>query len=247
MQRHAEGQRVVVFIEESQSMPLATLEEIRLLSNLETRNDKLLQIVLFGQPELDENLRRARHPAAARPHHAQLLAGAADRRRRCANTWRSGCARRAIAAPICSPRGRAAPSRTATERPYAPHQPDRRQGAARRIRREHPHHHICKHLRAAVGDSEFSGPSRYRQSQHWLYPAGAVLGALAVGVLIYLHEQGSSGAISRPRASLPRRAQPEATIRPFRLCRTTRCRPINRRFLQPTIQLPQRYPEGGDF
>jgi septal ring-binding cell division protein DamX len=39
-------------------MPLATLEEIRLLSNLETRNDKLLQIVLFGQPELDENLRR---------------------------------------------------------------------------------------------------------------------------------------------------------------------------------------------
>jgi type II secretory pathway predicted ATPase ExeA len=56
--RYAEDQRVVVFIEESQSMPLATLEEIRLLSNLETRNDKLLQIVLFGQPELDENLRR---------------------------------------------------------------------------------------------------------------------------------------------------------------------------------------------
>jgi type II secretory pathway predicted ATPase ExeA len=56
--RHAEGKRVVMFVEESQSMPLATLEEIRLLSNLETRNDKLLQIVLFGQPELDENLRR---------------------------------------------------------------------------------------------------------------------------------------------------------------------------------------------
>ena len=56
--RHADGKRVVAFIEESQSMPLATLEEIRLLSNLETRNDKLLQIVLFGQPELDENLRR---------------------------------------------------------------------------------------------------------------------------------------------------------------------------------------------
>jgi type II secretory pathway predicted ATPase ExeA len=59
VRRHAEGKRVVVFIEESQSMPLATLEEIRLLSNLETRNDKLLQIVLFGQPELDENLRRS--------------------------------------------------------------------------------------------------------------------------------------------------------------------------------------------
>lgn len=37
-------------------MPLATLEEIRLLSNLETKQDKLLQIVLFGQPELDDNL-----------------------------------------------------------------------------------------------------------------------------------------------------------------------------------------------
>ena len=58
VKRHAEGKRVVVFSEESQSMPLATLEEIRLLSNLETRNDKLLQIVLFGQPELDTNLRR---------------------------------------------------------------------------------------------------------------------------------------------------------------------------------------------
>jgi len=57
LKRFAEGKRVVVFVEESQSMPLATLEEIRLLSNLETKNDKLLQIVLFGQPELDDNLR----------------------------------------------------------------------------------------------------------------------------------------------------------------------------------------------
>ncbi|NIU78328.1 MAG: AAA family ATPase, partial [Gammaproteobacteria bacterium] len=48
--------QVVVFVEEAQSMPIATLEEIRLLSNLETNRDKLLQIVLFGQPELDANL-----------------------------------------------------------------------------------------------------------------------------------------------------------------------------------------------
>jgi len=58
LKRHGEGKRVVIFVEESQGMPLATLEEIRLLSNLETKNDKLLQIVLFGQPELDENLRQ---------------------------------------------------------------------------------------------------------------------------------------------------------------------------------------------
>jgi MSHA biogenesis protein MshM len=50
------NQRVVVLVEETQSMPVDTLEEIRLLSNLETKNEKLLQIVLFGQPELDENL-----------------------------------------------------------------------------------------------------------------------------------------------------------------------------------------------
>jgi type II secretory pathway predicted ATPase ExeA len=56
IERHTEGRQVVIFVEEAQGMPLATLEEIRLLSNLETRHDKLLQIVLFGQPELDVNL-----------------------------------------------------------------------------------------------------------------------------------------------------------------------------------------------
>jgi MSHA biogenesis protein MshM len=56
LDRHEAGKRVVIFVEEAQGMPLATLEEIRLLSNLETKHDKLLQMVLFGQPELDENL-----------------------------------------------------------------------------------------------------------------------------------------------------------------------------------------------
>jgi MSHA biogenesis protein MshM len=58
LERHAAGRQVVMFVEESQSMPIATLEEIRLLSNLETAHSKLLQIVLFGQPELEENLRQ---------------------------------------------------------------------------------------------------------------------------------------------------------------------------------------------
>lgn len=56
LQRHMEDKQVVLFIEEAQGMPLDTLEEIRLLSNLETDQNKLLQIILFGQPELDENL-----------------------------------------------------------------------------------------------------------------------------------------------------------------------------------------------
>ena len=56
--RHAAGASVVVFIEEAQSMPLETLEEVRLLSNLETHHHQLMQIVLFGQPELDRKLEK---------------------------------------------------------------------------------------------------------------------------------------------------------------------------------------------
>jgi MSHA biogenesis protein MshM len=53
---HSEGKQVVALIDEAHAMPLPTLEEVRLLSNLETGTDKLLQIVLFGQPELDQHL-----------------------------------------------------------------------------------------------------------------------------------------------------------------------------------------------
>ncbi len=58
LQRHSENHQVVMFVEEAQSMPIETLEEIRLLSNLETQQNKLLQIVLFGQPELDHMISR---------------------------------------------------------------------------------------------------------------------------------------------------------------------------------------------
>ena len=57
LEKHANNKQVVVFVEEAQSMPIETLEEIRLLSNLETNDHKLLQMILFGQPELDEKLR----------------------------------------------------------------------------------------------------------------------------------------------------------------------------------------------
>ncbi|MBK9446076.1 MAG: AAA family ATPase [Betaproteobacteria bacterium] len=50
------GKQVVVLIDEAHAMPAETLEEIRLLSNLESNRHKLLQIVLFGQPELDARL-----------------------------------------------------------------------------------------------------------------------------------------------------------------------------------------------
>ena len=52
------GRSVVLLIDEAQALPLATMEAVRLLSNLETEKRKLLHIVLFGQPELDLLLRR---------------------------------------------------------------------------------------------------------------------------------------------------------------------------------------------
>ncbi len=64
LKKHADNRQVVLFVEEAQSMPIETLEEIRLLSNLETDENKLLQMVLFGQPELDEKL--------SAPHIRQL-------------------------------------------------------------------------------------------------------------------------------------------------------------------------------
>jgi general secretion pathway protein A len=50
------GRRVLLLVDEAQNLQPSTLEEIRLLSNLETSTAKLIQILLFGQPELDELL-----------------------------------------------------------------------------------------------------------------------------------------------------------------------------------------------
>ena len=63
---HAQhGRRVVVCIDEAQAIPVRTVESLRLLSNLETEKRKLLQLVLLGQPDLDDKL--------ARPEIRQLL------------------------------------------------------------------------------------------------------------------------------------------------------------------------------
>ena len=56
IERYGAGKRVVMLIDEAHAMPAESLEEIRLLSNLESKATKLLQIALFAQPELDERL-----------------------------------------------------------------------------------------------------------------------------------------------------------------------------------------------
>ena len=55
---HAEGRRIIVLVDEAQNLSIDVLEQVRLLTNLETPTQKLLQIILIGQPELRELLDR---------------------------------------------------------------------------------------------------------------------------------------------------------------------------------------------
>ena len=59
LQRAGEGKNCVLIIDEAQNLDTETLEQVRLLSNLETETEKLLQIILIGQPELPEKLKLA--------------------------------------------------------------------------------------------------------------------------------------------------------------------------------------------
>ena len=56
VEKKRQDRQVLLIVDEAQTLPTETLEQVRLLSNLETSREKLLQIVLLGQPELDEKL-----------------------------------------------------------------------------------------------------------------------------------------------------------------------------------------------
>ncbi len=98
------GRRVVILIDEAHVMPEDTLEQVRLLSNLESNRHKLLQIVLFGQPELDQTLAKTElRQLRDRITHSRS-ACARSRWRRWRSIFPSACARPAIAVPRCSRR-----------------------------------------------------------------------------------------------------------------------------------------------
>lgn len=74
---HAQGQRTVLIIDEAQNLSYEVLEQIRLLTNLETNQQRLLQIILLGQPELQEilaqpEMRQLAQRIAARHHLGPL-------------------------------------------------------------------------------------------------------------------------------------------------------------------------------
>ena len=72
LQTHAVGQNNVLIIDEAQMLSAEVLEQLRLLTNLETNERKLLQIVLIGQPELRTMLERPEARAAGATRHRPL-------------------------------------------------------------------------------------------------------------------------------------------------------------------------------
>ena len=200
--RHAEGRQVVIFVEESQSMALATLEEMRLLSNLETKQYKLLQIVLFGQPELDENL--------AKPQIRQL-------RERITHSFSLGPLKPEEVRAYLAFRLRAAGYHGPDLFPPAVirYMAQATAGLTRRINivadkallaafADNTHNVTAKHVRAAVHDSEFSGKVAGRTRHGWLAPTVAfLLGAIAVMGLYraYTHLAGEPAVGPRGNAS----------------------------------------------
>jgi type II secretory pathway predicted ATPase ExeA len=174
------GRRVVVLIDEAHVMPEDTLEQVRLLSNLESNRHKLLQIVLFGQPELDVTL--------AKPSLRQL-------RDRITHTFRTRPFGAGDIAKYLSFRMRAAGYRgpeVFTPRAVV-HITKASDGLSRRINiladksllaayTENTHAITPKHVRAAVADSEFAASTGRRRPAFYLaaaLAAGAVIGAAA--------------------------------------------------------------------
>jgi general secretion pathway protein A len=58
LDQYATGKRVLLIVDEAQNLPIKTLEEVRMLSNLESQKNHLVQIILVGQPELKNKLRK---------------------------------------------------------------------------------------------------------------------------------------------------------------------------------------------
>jgi type II secretory pathway predicted ATPase ExeA len=182
IRRYGEGRRVVIVIDEAHAMPDDTLEQVRLLSNLESNRHKLLQIVLFGQPELDATLAktslrqlrdRITHGFRMRPLSTPEVAKYLSFRMRAAG-YRGP--------DVFKPRAVSLLARAAD-------------GLTRRINiladkallsafTDNGHAVTERHVRAAVRDSEFARVRNWRPGA--LYVAAA---ALAAGVAIGLAAQ----------------------------------------------------------
>jgi type II secretory pathway predicted ATPase ExeA len=205
---YAAGRRVVILVDEAHVMPDETLEQVRLLSNLESNRHKLLQIVLFGQPELDatlakQSLRQLRdritHGFRMRPLAEPEVAKYISFRMRAAG-YRGP--------EVFSPRAVSLIARAAS-------------GLTRRINiladksllsafTENFHAVTDRQVRAAIADSEFAAVRTPRR------PAAFVAAALAGGLLAGAAIQWflSSRPIPSASAPVPVAAPAPAAVRP---------------------------------
>jgi type II secretory pathway predicted ATPase ExeA len=174
---YAEGRQVVVLIDEAHAMPAETLEEIRLLSNLESNRHKLMQLVLFGQPELNEVLarpdmrqlkERITHNFALEPLVREDIAEYLDFRMRAA-----GYKGPSVFAPAAI-REIASASLGLTRRINI--LADKALLAAYS---QNTHQITARHVRAAVADSEFGAMPR-RGGKAWVPAAAATAALVAV-------------------------------------------------------------------
>jgi type II secretory pathway predicted ATPase ExeA/septal ring-binding cell division protein DamX len=207
IQRYAEGRRVVVLIDEAHAMPPETLEEIRLLSNLESNRHKLLQIVLFGQPELDEHLaspgmrqlrERITHSFRLEPLIRKDIDSYIDFRMRAA-----GYRGRNAFAPAAL-RSIAAASKGLTRRINI--LSDKALLAAFA---DSSHEVTAKHARAAIKDCGFGRIGRPSRAG-WLALAGAAAGALLVLAVQFLWPGSTSTRSAAPATASPAASPPPA-------------------------------------
>jgi type II secretory pathway predicted ATPase ExeA len=199
---YAAGRRVVVLIDEAHAMPIETLEEVRLLSNLESNRSKLLQIVLFGQPELDEHL--------AAPNMRQL-------KERITHSFRLEPLVRSDVESYIDFRMRAAGYRGPNVFASKAMKMITRasEGLTRRINiladksllaafADSTHQVTAKHARAAIRDSELGGRRWGTPNAWWLVGAGLAAGLLAgVGLHLYNQWRAAGGAPESAMAHAP--------------------------------------------
>lgn len=207
LQRHGQGRHVVLFVEESQGMPIATLEEIRLLSNLETNQHKLLQIVLFGQPELDDNLRRPQiRQLRERITHSFTLAPLAVK------DIRSYLSFRLHAAGYRGP--------DLFGRRVVEYLAQASEGLTRRVNiiadkallaafADGTHNVSLAHVKAAVRDSEFAGKTGRAPTPQLVYALGGVVIGGVLGVAAFA---GYEALRDRPVLPAETAARPSLTV-----------------------------------
>ena len=179
IKRFGDGRRVVILIDEAHVMPEETLEQVRLLSNLESNRHKLLQIVLFGQPELDATLAknelrqlrdRVTHAFRMRPLAAAEVEKYLAFRMRAAGYRGPDVFAGRTVALIARASG----------------------GLTRRINiladkallaafTENTHAVTARHVRAAVADSEFAAVVRRARARTPLFAAGVLASGIAIG------------------------------------------------------------------